>query len=44
MSIGTALFASVVLILAVFHEKFRKVFLFIAGIGVVVAGGFYLSL
>ena len=44
ISLGTAIFASVVLILAVFHETFRKVFLVAVGVGANIAGGFYLSL
>lgn len=44
MILGAAIFASVVLILLVYHEKFRKVFFWIAGISVVLVGLFYLGL
>jgi len=43
MTLGTALFASVVLVLAVYHKGFRKVFLWIAGISAIGAGIFFLS-
>lgn len=43
MTLGTALFASVVLVLAVYHRGFRKVFSWIAGISAIGAGIFFLS-
>src|SRR6266699_1924801 len=47
MTLGTALFASVVtsvvLVLAVYHKPFRKVFFWVAGISVLGAGIFFLS-
>ena len=47
MTLGTALFASVVtsvvLVLAVYHKPFRRVFLWVAGISVLGAGIFFLS-
>lgn len=43
MTLGTALFASVVLVLAVYHKDFRKVFFWIAGISAIGAGIFLLS-
>jgi hypothetical protein len=43
MTLGTALFASVVLVLAVYHKGFRKVFFWIAGISAISAGVFFLS-
>jgi hypothetical protein len=47
MTLGTALFssvlASVVLVLAVYHKQFRKVFFWVAGISVAGAGIFFLS-
>jgi hypothetical protein len=47
MTLGTALFASVVtsvvLVLAVYHKPFRKVFLWVVGISLLGAGIFFLS-
>ncbi len=47
MTLGTALFASVfssvVLVLAVYHKQFRKVFFWVAGISAMGAGVFFLS-
>jgi len=47
MTLGTAVFASVlsstVLVLAVYHKPFRKVFLWVAGISAICAGTFFLS-
>jgi len=43
MSLGTAIFASVVLILIVFNKPFRKFFFWFAGIAVVLAGVAYLG-
>lgn len=43
MTLGTALFASVVLVLAVFHKQFRIVFLWVGGISAIGAGIFFLS-
>lgn len=47
MTLGTALFASVcssvVLVLAVYHKRFRKVFFWVGGISAVGAGIFFLS-
>lgn len=40
MTLGTALFASVLLVLLVYHAQFRKVFFWIAGVSAV-AGGLY---
>lgn len=48
MTLGTAVFASVlssvVLVLAVLHKPFRKVFFWVAGISTIAAGIFFLSL
>src|SRR5216683_4098012 len=38
MSLGIAIFASVVLILLVYNQQFRKVFFWIAGVGAAVTG------
>jgi len=43
MTLGTALFASVVLVLAVFHKPFRIIFFWVAGISAIGAGIFFLS-
>jgi hypothetical protein len=47
MTLGTAVFASVfssvVLVLAVYHKQFRKVLFWVAGISVIGAGTFFLS-
>lgn len=43
MTLGTALFASVVLVLAVFHKPFRKVFFWVAPIAAAAIGLFFLS-
>src|SRR5260370_33538584 len=47
MTLGTAVFASVfssvVLVLAVYHKQFRKVFFWVAGISAIAAGTFFLS-
>jgi hypothetical protein len=47
MTLGTAIFASVfssvVLVLAVYHKQFRKVFFWVAGISAIAAGIFFLS-
>src|ERR1700674_3310721 len=45
MSLGIAIFASVVLILLVYNQQFRKIFFWIAGVGAVLTGlvlGMYL--
>src|SRR5260370_25835809 len=47
MTLGTAVFASVfssvVLVLAVYHKQFRKVFFWVAGISAIAAGTFFLT-
>lgn len=47
MTLGTAIFASVfsstILVLAVYHKQFRKVFFWFAGISAIAAGVFFLS-
>ena len=43
MALGIALFASVVLVLAVYHKEFRRVFFWVAGISAIGAGMFFLS-
>lgn len=43
MTLGTALFASVVLVLAVFHKPFRRIFFWVAGISAIGARIFFLS-
>ena len=39
MSLGLGIFASVVLVLAVYHKQFRKFLLYAVAVGIVLGGG-----